>query len=550
MKQISVLLFAIFLALNSFAQTETPVATAEAEKGVLAGGVSTSTAISGYSGSGYVTNFKSSADKVTVTVNVPAKAYYKIVIRYAAPNGQKNQKVAVNGAGTTSVVFKAINTFSDVNAGKYLFNEGSNTISLQSEWGWIEIDKFSVYSTDNSKNSYAIAADPVNQAATSETKALYDFLLSNFNKKIISGQTNDWYDKVKQITGKSPLLRVYDFQHYTQGYAYKWVNGGHTFGAEDDGSVKAAIDWYNKTGKKGIVGFQWHWHSPFGGKAGTNTFYTEYTTFDVTKAVVPGTQENIKIMEDIDAIAAQLKRFQDAKVPVLWRPLHEAGGGWFWWGAKGADACKKLYEIIFDRMTNYHKLNNLIWVWSTPEADWYPGNSIIDMVGHDSYPGAFNYDTKKNDFDILYKITAGEKLTALTENGPIPNPDDCLLLDAPWSLFMTWSDFLTKENSTQHVKDVYASQNVLTLETITGVEDIILGNPADFLIYPNPATGKVTIADSEYQRLEIIDLNGKNVFFTNCPVSFIQTDSLKNGIYIVKIYKDKTVFQQKLVVSN
>ena len=550
MKQISVLLFAIFLALNSFAQTETPVATAEAEKGVLAGGVSTSTAISGYSGSGYVTNFKSSADKVTVTVNVPAKAYYKIVIRYAAPNGQKNQKVAVNGAGTTSVVFKAINTFSDVNAGKYLFNEGSNTISLQSEWGWIEIDKFSVYSTDNSKNSYAIAADPVNQAATSETKALYDFLRSNFNKKIISGQTNDWYDKVKQITGKSPLLRVYDFQHYTQGYAYKWVNGGHTFGAEDDGSVKAAIDWYNKTGKKGIVGFQWHWHSPFGGKAGTNTFYTEYTTFDVTKAVVPGTQENIKIMEDIDAISAQLKRFQDAKVPVLWRPLHEAGGGWFWWGAKGADACKKLYDIIFDRMTNYHKLNNLIWVWSTPEADWYPGNSKIDMVGHDSYPGAFNYDTKKNDFDILYKITAGEKLTALTENGPIPNPDDCLLLDAPWSLFMTWSDFLTKENSTQHVKDVYASQNVLTLETITGVEDIILGNPADFLIYPNPATGKVTIADSEYQRLEIIDLNGKNVFFTNCPVSFIQTDSLKNGIYIVKIYKDKTVFQQKLVVSN
>lgn len=550
MKQISVLLFAIFLALNSFAQTETPVATAEAEKGVFAGGVTTSTAISGYSGTGYVTNFKSSADKVTVTVNVPAKAYYKIVIRYAAPNGQKNQKVAVNGTGTTSVVFKAINTFSDVDAGKYLFNEGSNTISLQSEWGWIEIDKFSVYSTDNSKNSYAIAADPVNQAATSETKALYDFLRSNFNKKIISGQTNDWYDKVKQITGKSPLLRVYDFQHYTQGYAYKWVNGGHTFGAEDDGSVKAAIDWYNKTGKKGIVGFQWHWHSPFGGKAGTNTFYTEYTTFDVTKAVVPGTQENIKIMEDIDAIAAQLKRFQDAKVPVLWRPLHEAGGGWFWWGAKGADASKKLYDIIFDRMTSYHKLNNLIWVWSTPEADWYPGNSKIDMVGHDSYPGAFNYDTKKNDFDILYKITAGEKLIALTENGPIPNPDDCLLLDAPWSLFMTWSDFLTKENSTQHVKDVYASQNVLTLETITGVEDIILGNPADFLIYPNPATGKVTIADSEYQRLEIIDLNGKNVFFTNCPVSFIQTDSLKNGIYIVKIYKDKTVFQQKLVVSN
>jgi len=274
MKVLSVLLFGLLLFLNGLAQTDTLVVEAEAENGVLAGGLTTSKAISGYSGTGYVTNFRNSEDKVSVTVNVPSKAYYRIVIRYAAPYGKKNEMVSVNGTGSTSVVFNAINTFDDADAGRYLFNAGDNIISLQSEWGWIEIDKFSVYSTENAKNDYNIVPDPVNPNATTETKALYEFFRSNFNKKIISGQTNDWYDRVKPIADRSPLLRVYDFQHYTQGYAWKWDNatGGFTFGAEDDGSVKAAIDWYNKTGKKGIVGFQWHWHSPTGGQAGTNTF--------------------------------------------------------------------------------------------------------------------------------------------------------------------------------------------------------------------------------------------------------------------------------------
>jgi hypothetical protein len=36
-----------------------------------------------------------------------------------------------------------------VDAGKYLLNKGFNTITLQSEWGWIEIDQFSVYTAAN-----------------------------------------------------------------------------------------------------------------------------------------------------------------------------------------------------------------------------------------------------------------------------------------------------------------------------------------------------------------------------------------------------------------
>ena len=89
----------------------------------------------------------------------------------------------------------------------------------------------------------------------------------------------------------------------------------------------------------------------------------------------------------------------------MWRPLHEAGGGWFWWGAKGSGPAKALWDMMYDRLHNHFGLHNLIWIWSTPEADWYPGNAKVDIMGYDSYPGAYNYTPQKNMFDQLYNIT-------------------------------------------------------------------------------------------------------------------------------------------------
>ena len=121
---------------------------------------------------------------------------------------------------------------------------------------------------------------------------------------------------------------------------------------------------------------------------------------------------------------------------------------------------------MYDRLQNYHHLHNLIWVWSTPETDWYPGNDKVDIVGYDSYPGDYNYGNQKNAFDILYNLTGGEKLVAMSENGPIPNPDDCLDLDAPWSYFMSWSDLVVQQNTTEHLQDVYSNERVLKFGTL------------------------------------------------------------------------------------
>jgi hypothetical protein len=438
------------------------VAEAEAENGVL-NGVTISNSAPGYSGTGYVTGFDNDNDKVTVSVDISTRGFYKVVIRYLASGGEKYQNFTVNNGFASSVRFPASDTFAYVDAGGYVLEQGTNSLTISKNWGWSDIDKFEVYPEE--KNTFNISPGLVDTAATEETKALYNMLLLQFGNRIISGQTDGYYDEVKSLTGKSPLLRVGDFQHFTEGYSWHWVNGGFGFGKEDDGSVNRFINWYNSTGKKGIISYQWHWHSPTGGTAGTNTFYTEYTAFDITRAVTPGTQEYTDVIRDIDEIAIQLKKFQDAGVPILWRPLHEAGGTWFWWGAKGPAACKALYNIMFDRLTNYHQLHNLIWVWSSPETDWYPGNDKVDIIGHDSYPGSYNYGNQKNAFDVLYRLTNGEKLIAMSENGPIPNPDECLQFDAPWLYFMSWNDLVLQQNSSAHIQEVYNNPNVLTLES-------------------------------------------------------------------------------------
>jgi hypothetical protein len=433
----------------------------EAETGTLTG-VTVSSGIPGYSGTGYVTGFDNANDKVTVQVTVPEKGLYRIVVRYLN-TGEKYQNLSVNSGFASVVRFPATNTFALADAGVYNLEVGSNSITVSKNWGWSEIDKFEIYTA--LKNTYHVTPYLVDTAASAETKTLYSYLLSQFGNNIISGQTHDNYDEIKKQTGCSPMLRAGDLMHYTDGYPYLWQDGHHTFGKDDDGTVDELISWYNGTGKKGIVSLQWHWCSPTGGAAGTNTFYTDFTTFDITKAVTSGTQENTDILRDIDDIAVQLKRFEDAGVPVLWRPLHEAGGGWFWWGAKGPEACVELYNILFDRLQNYHHLHNLIWVWSTPEADWYPGNDKVDIVGYDSYPGNYNYGNQKNYFDILYNLTGGNKLEAMSENGPIPNPDDCLDADAPWSYFMSWSNLVFEQNTAEHLQDVYGNPRVLKFGT-------------------------------------------------------------------------------------
>ncbi|MCX6180298.1 MAG: glycosyl hydrolase, partial [Bacteroidetes bacterium] len=456
MKNPLIYIILLFSQLSIFAQA----IVVEAESGTMNG---TTTSSSG--GVTFVNGLDANDESFTITVNAPSKGTYSIVLRYRSD--YKVQDLLLNGTFVSNITLTSTsNTWKDISLGGLMLKAGANTVTIRKNWGYSDFDKFTF--TPVPPHDYSLTdANLITPSATQKTKDVYAFLRSQYGKNIISGQTDYWNELIA-IAGKTPVIRAFDMQNYSPQNPWGNSNGTSAFGGWDDGSVQKAIDWYNSTSGKGIVSFQWHWFSPSGGQLRTSTFEKALTTFDITKAVITTNTEYTEVIRDIDAIAVQLKRLQTAGIPVLWRPLHEAGENFFWW-ARDKNACHKLWDIMYDRLTNYHGLNNLIWVWSTPSAAWYPGNSKVDIFGFDSYPADYNYGSQKTVFDQMFSTCQGKKLVAMTENGPIPDPSVCIEDDAMWSYFSSWVDLVAKKNSTQHIKDVYAHTNVITLDEVTTI---------------------------------------------------------------------------------
>lgn len=451
------------------------ISMAEAEDGELSG-TQVASSTYGYSGSGYVTGLTSDNDYVKVMIDAPESGDYTVVIRYNN-SSFKAQYVSINEASTFSVDFPAVMGWAHASAGDHYLEAGSNSVTISKNWGYSDIDRVELYPAPD--RVFDVDPNPVDPDADPAAISMYEMLKLQFGTRIISGQTHSNFDQIKTITGRTPMLRAGDLSSYTEGYPYAW-SSGHVFGIVPDGTPEDLISWHQETGNKGIVSLQWHWHAPIEETAGQNNFYTVNTDFDIRQAVTPGTPEYDATIRDIDAIATELQKFEDAGVSVLWRPLHEAGGGWFWWGAHGAEPCLALYDTLYNRLQNHHGLHNLIWVWSTPEEDWYPGNDKVDILGYDSYPGSYNYGNQKYAFNRIFDVSAGKKLLAMTENGPVPDPDACLDQDAPWLYFMSWDELVFEQNSESHLKEVYSHADVISIES----ENVRTGTEWRSSLYP------------------------------------------------------------------
>jgi mannan endo-1,4-beta-mannosidase len=315
---------------------------------------------------------------------------------------------------------------------------------------------------------------PVTPGASPEAKALLKFLHSISGQYTLTGQHNypNTRDRNSQFAaryiGETPVIWSTDWGFAKPG---------------DTDSYLARPDIVEEAKRQhqmgSIITVCWHAVPPTANEPVTfrpqfgeslpeslATVQGQLSDRQFQEVLTPGTALYKHWCAQVDTIAVYLKKLQDAHVPVLWRPYHEMNGNWFWWGGRvGKYGTAALYRQIFDRLVHYHKLNNLIWVWSVdrpnnPEmqfSNYYPGDNYLDVLALDVYGRDFNQVY----YDSLVTRSNGKPLLL----GEVGNPPTTEILTSQpkWVSYVIWAGMVRNTLQKQY-KILVDSPRILSKE--------------------------------------------------------------------------------------
>jgi mannan endo-1,4-beta-mannosidase len=150
---------------------------------------------------------------------------------------------------------------------------------------------------------------------------------------------------------------------------------------------------------------------------------------DAAGLLTPGTPTNSAFMNSLSHVAAGVRELQDAGVVVLFRPFHENGGDWFWWGTARQNSTQMiaLWRFTHDYMEKTQGLHNLVWLFESGQPDVpttsnYPGGAYVDLIGQDVYT---DHPGDASVVDAYKTMVSTGKLVCMAEFGPKgPNGGD------------------------------------------------------------------------------------------------------------------------------
>lgn len=118
-------------------------------------------------------------------------------------------------------------------------------------------------------------------------------------------------------------------------------------------------------------------------------------TGDVMSKILPGGELNEVYNGFLDLIAKYGLALQHQGIPVMFRPLHENNGSWFWWGAAFCDeeGYKNVYRYTVEYLRDVKGVHNFLYMYSPngpfeSEEDYesrYPGDAYVDILAFDMY---------------------------------------------------------------------------------------------------------------------------------------------------------------------
>ena len=451
------------------------VVSIEGEDGWFIGGAKSESSESGYSGTGYASGLTSDGDAVVLDFTVDSDGFYDLCFTCSFSGGYKENYVYVDGESIGVLAGDSPN-FSCVTVPHVWMAAGEHSVKVEKYWGYTNIDKLDVMTgAPVDPDIYKVSETLVDKDASDNARRIYKYLYDNYGKNIISGQYCEEGAFGKEMAaikktsavdggaGKLPAMVGLDMSFYS---TTSIENGGQGSSIE-----KAEYAWENNT----IVTMCWHWTAPSKYLTGTwySSFYKEHTSINLDKIMDGEDEEGYELLvRDMRSVAEEMTRLRDKDIPVLWRPLHEASGGWFWWGNCRADSYIKLYRLMYQIFTEEYELHNLIWVWNGQSAEWYPGDDVVDIVGTDIYPGERVYTSQYPKYIETVNMSEERKIVALSENGCLVDPDLAIRDGAMWSYFGTWSgDFVVESGQLIVYSETYTDAE--TLSRIYNHENVI-----------------------------------------------------------------------------
>lgn len=449
----------------------------EAENGSLSGYAAAASSREGFSGDGYVSGLSLPDSSLQIELEIDSPQHYSVTV-CAASDAPVSCELFVDGLARGTLEISGSGEFEAVKFDNIYLTPGEAIVSFEGLTGECDIDFVLLENSDEAyRLEYSITGELCTPEPSENAARLYRYLCEIYGSSVLSGQqcsvgTNLELDAVANVTGKYPAIRFGELMGYASGV--------------DTGDIELSIEYY-KNG--GLVGYVWNWMQ-------NSSCYLEKSGFDLSLAM---TQENVSgidsdeiesmlesgqitsecasLLTGIDRIAQQLSKLDGSGIPVLFRPLPQAGNTDFWWNCD-KESYQWLYKLIFERLTEYHGLGNLIWVWSAYDPEWYVGDEYCDIISLDVYDFSHKPWDNQSRVNQLIRLNdiSEEKPFAISECNVLPAPANIVRDNAYWLYASVWSGNYACDNSgnisteyisTQEWIIFYNCSAVITREKLT-----------------------------------------------------------------------------------
>ncbi|MCD7823317.1 MAG: hypothetical protein LUG86_04785 [Oscillospiraceae bacterium] len=444
----------------------------EAEDGTMDGYTVAMSSHEGYSGTGYVTGLSLPDSTLTVILNIPSAQHYDVTVCLSSDEPVEGV-LYVDGLARGTFTTSGSGEFESIKFENIYLSPDTSSVTISDLSGEVDLDFFLLENAEDlSELDYSVSGVLSNSGATEATAALYKDLCEMYGESVLTAQqcsqgSNAEIYAVAAVTGKYPLIRLGELSGYSAGV--------------DTGDIELAIDYYQSGG---IIGYSWYWtmngscyleESGFSLSNAVTTHDVAHMSIEkVTELLSTGgvSEECCEIIEGIDLIAEQLSKLSDLGIPVMLRPLPEAGNGEFWWG-EDLESYIWLYQLIYNRLTDYYMLDNIIWIWNAQDVDWYVGDDYCDIISLDVYDFSLGAWDNQSHVTALVRMMelSSDKPIAISECNVLPSPANIKKDNAYWLFASVFSGSYTITDDNELCTDYMSEQEWILFyncsETVT-----------------------------------------------------------------------------------